>query len=1808
MKSYWVPFWVLTATGFVLGGAALGELGAWIGIFAGSYLGFLVTSVRGWLRLRKLDRAPRAAATEGFPEAEPVSGTLAGTASGSLAGTAWRLLFSAGIGAILGAVGTSCVTYQDDVIGAGAVIGAVIAAAFSWIGAATRTPAPAPSGLAGAIPPPPREGPAASPAAQAHVPPPAARFPEAAATGLAAAPAALTPGPSPALRARGEAIEEIEPFPLSQDAASALAAGLRAEPLAGVPAAASAVPEAAEPSSLAGAPVALTPGRLRPPRFALPASRAREAAAPFEPAAFEPPVAAAFAGRLEPVALEPPPEAPELRSREAQVLEHHSTWHRLLRPLLYENFVVFLGAFLVLAGSVFGIVDTWNRAGEWRPLLVVGAMALYTHLFFLLGYLLARKSGLHSVALSILSIPVLLLPFLYVGLGLLVPDFPVLSLGAALGLGALEVPCLLVAGALHHRPFSRRFAAVFLALCLAQVMASLAGHAPAWAVPTAGAVAYFVLYFAALRPFVTSHLPTIFVESARAAAFMLGSLLFAWLVLAGHLHFQAASAGTPVAPGAYGPLLVLLAAVALDVHRALREHVERTRHHELWRGLGLALAAGGVALALEGWVGGGGPKAPLPAAAVLATLLLVRLELFEPRPVHLYGALLFSLVAYDTSPALFEGLARAVVSTVSDAAGYGGKPLPLAYYSLTFLPYLLALGGLATFRERRKKSPWPLLGWATVLAAVALALSLSYPLDRRPALAATVLYGLLALAVYRRWAAWGYLAAGLLALPLAVDLALILAKADGPARLLASGLCALGLGAAGLGLHRRREGTAASFCAGLAALGVPLLWILSPPDRVGLDWTGLWSVDVGLETAGLALLTAALALATAGLPCRLYAYGTGVCFLLLLLELEALLARPWMGGRLALAVAGAVFCALGLLLDRSGACGPERWMPWPWKEGEQPAPSGARLAAALAGPALRFAAGLAILSGAVAVGTIGASETGEPLALAGLTLLLVATRRPQPLLALIGWTALALALYAGWFYPWTAAWQCLGLTGAAAALTLIALLFHAELWPRGAEARWERETFGQPARWIALGLLAWALLLSLDRIDLYPFLLLVFPTLDWSLLFACSALLASALLLLHLRMTGIGFQAFVAGLAALWGTAIGFRDAMAWLDVSRLVDTELAGFSTYSGSWAMSGVLGPASMAVAQVVLLVLTHEGLDRKTVGLLAGADALSKIRKSWSLVVLLTGLYIAVELASTAVRMTWSWGDVLAFRGDGLESRAMLAWVVVSLLLARCLGVAGRRLQSPVAVPGLAAAGTLAVIAACAALDLPLGWTGLAVAVAAALGSDLATDKSWLGFGSGWAGRVAPGSIWTVPLAELSCLAVLLWGLGVAEIDPQHLTAPLGVAVLGLAILAAAVRRRWPLLLPLAAACFFVAPCLLLAWYGINYPTGRPDEAILPFFGLVALGLAELLGQIHRRHAVAGEDLSEARTRLGRLRGLLRASGRELRWSRAALRFLAAALAALTAAALAERANGLEALANALLLALLAALWLVRGVRAGRTASIHLGLLAALLVPLYLRWLSPWFHGLPPAADTVFWIGLGFVLLGVWRAQLGPGVLRFPLLLWSLLCPLGLLPWLPDASLGRIGSGLLAAGLLYGAAAWETRRARLSTLAALVLNTGLVLLFLDLGLEHLGFYGLPIGATLLVLVQAERARLSRSARFYLQNLGVGVICVSASIETFHAGGLDSFVLLLVLCFCGIFAGLALRVRAFLFCSTGVLVGTVLGQLVRGSIELALPIWILVTSLGMALIGLTVFLSLKRQQLLAWYRLVTEDFLSWD
>src|SRR5205085_431909 len=103
---------------------------------------------------------------------------------------------------------------------------------------------------------------------------------------------------------------------------------------------------------------------------------------------------------------------------------------------LHEYVWWFLGAVLVLGGSIMGVREAWRALGGVpRQLIVTGALFVYHAGFIGLGVFLARRSL--SAGRVLASIGLALMPVVYVALSALVTLSPVVGLPCAIVLTGL---------------------------------------------------------------------------------------------------------------------------------------------------------------------------------------------------------------------------------------------------------------------------------------------------------------------------------------------------------------------------------------------------------------------------------------------------------------------------------------------------------------------------------------------------------------------------------------------------------------------------------------------------------------------------------------------------------------------------------------------------------------------------------------------------------------------------------------------------------------------------------------------------------------------------------------------------------------------------------------------------------------------------------------------------------------------------------------------------------------------------------------------------------------------------------------------------------------------------------------------------------------------------------------------------------------------------------------------------------------------------------------------------------------------------
>ena len=388
---------------------------------------------------------------------------------------------------------------------------------------------------------------------------------------------------------------------------------------------------------------------------------------------------------LPPVTTEPIFDAPPVRSVAARVVEETSTWDRLWRPFLYESIAWFLGAFLILAGTLYFVFESWEGMTSLsRSLVVFGMTAFYSLGFSAWGAFLARRQELRNAGRILGVIGSAVAPLAGLALG---PMGGMIPFGDGLRLEglhpALLAPLLLgwavVAAVMVRRPAEALDAPSRPLVQMGMVGATvMMGLAPL--VAGLGASALWLNVLPCALFFVLSRRSGPEPRRGASLAFALGAPLYLLALFAIRLHLALMAAGTPPAFGTYAPFIAFLLASCL----AFREVREEQAADPLTVGV-VALQVGCLVLA-----GTGAAPAFFVTSAVL-TWTTWRLSLGAlSRLRWLYLTYFGAYLAYGASSQLIPGFIEALIQTVKAQLGYPStESLPFQYGALTALPFIL---------------------------------------------------------------------------------------------------------------------------------------------------------------------------------------------------------------------------------------------------------------------------------------------------------------------------------------------------------------------------------------------------------------------------------------------------------------------------------------------------------------------------------------------------------------------------------------------------------------------------------------------------------------------------------------------------------------------------------------------------------------------------------------------------------------------------------------------------------------------------------------------------------------------------------------------------------------------------------------------------------------------------------------------------------------------------------------------------------------------------------------------------------------
>lgn len=163
-----------------------------------------------------------------------------------------------------------------------------------------------------------------------------------------------------------------------------------------------------------------------------------------------------------------------------------------------------------------------------------------------------------------------------------------------------------------------------------------------------------------------------------------------------------------------------------------------------------------------------------------------------------------------------------------------------------------------------------------------------------------------------------------------------------------------------------------------------------------------------------------------------------------------------------------------------------------------------------------------------------------------------------------------------------------------------------------------------------------------------------------------------------------------------------------------------------------------------------------------------------------------------------------------------------------------------------------------------------------------------------------------------------------------------------------------------------------------------------------------------------------------------------------------------------------------------------------------------------------------------------------------------------------------------------------------------------AGAILNVALVLLWRSLGLNDIQWYLVPMGLSVLGLVELLQRELPKSSHDPLRYVGALTILVSPIFEILGGSWLH-LISLMVLCVLVVLLSIGLRLRALVYTGSAFLMADLLGMVVRSSIDNPTLLWVCGLGMGVSVIALAAFCENHREKVLVRIRLVTAELATW-
>jgi hypothetical protein len=187
------------------------------------------------------------------------------------------------------------------------------------------------------------------------------------------------------------------------------------------------------------------------------------------------------------------------------------------------------------------------------------------------------------------------------------------------------------------------------------------------------------------------------------------------------------------------------------------------------------------------------------------------------------------------------------------------------------------------------------------------------------------------------------------------------------------------------------------------------------------------------------------------------------------------------------------------------------------------------------------------------------------------------------------------------------------------------------------------------------------------------------------------------------------------------------------------------------------------------------------------------------------------------------------------------------------------------------------------------------------------------------------------------------------------------------------------------------------------------------------------------------------------------------------------------------------------------------------------------------------------------------------------------------------------------------LLAAAMVYFLHSMTTGKKSFAVMAAVILNIAIFTFARFNGLNDPQFYCVPIGLSIVGVVELLRIELPRFTHDPLRYIGALLILVSPVFGMMDSSWLHLFSLM-VLCVLVILISIGLRIRALIYTGSAFLLADLSGMVVRSTIDNPTLLWVGGIGLGITVIALAAVCENHRENLMAKIRMLSSELATWN